>query len=51
MTTSNLAAAYLPIDRRMALLDGQELPEWSERAVLFADLQGFTALGEALSHA
>jgi class 3 adenylate cyclase/tetratricopeptide (TPR) repeat protein len=50
MTVSHLASAYLPMDRRLALLDGAELPEWSPGAVLFADLKGFTNLGEKLSH-
>ncbi len=51
MTTVNLAAAYLPMDRRLSLLDGTEIPERSRGAALFADLRGFTALGEALAHA
>jgi class 3 adenylate cyclase len=50
MAVSHRAAAYLPMDRRLALLAGEDLPETSQGAVLFADLQGFTALGEALSH-
>jgi hypothetical protein len=49
MAVSRLAAAYLPMDRRLALLDRTALPEWSQGAVLFADLRGFTALGEALA--
>lgn len=51
MMPTHLAAAYLPMDRRLALLDGTALPEWSQGAALFADLRGFTALGEALAHA
>lgn len=50
MPTPNLLAAYLPMDRRLALARGEELPEWSEGAVLVADLRGFTALGEELAH-
>lgn len=41
---------YLPIDRRLALAEGRELPDWASGAALFADISGFTALTEALAH-
>lgn len=43
--------AYLPQDRRQALLQGSAIPERCRGAVLFADLSGFTPLTEALSQA
>lgn len=46
--TAESLTAYLPIDRTHALLRGQELPDRAEGAVLFADISGFTPLGEAL---
>ena len=39
--------AFLPIDRRQALLAGQPLPTQMSGALLFADLSGYTALTEA----
>ena len=42
-------ARYLSQDRRDALAQGLELPERSSGAALFADLAGFTELGEQLS--
>lgn len=41
--------AYLPGDRRRALAEGRELPEHATGAALFADISGFTALGDALA--
>ncbi|HNB54768.1 MAG TPA: adenylate/guanylate cyclase domain-containing protein, partial [Anaerolineales bacterium] len=41
--------AYLPIDRRLALADGRELPEHTYGAALFADISGFTPLTEMLA--
>lgn len=41
--------AYLPIDRRLALAAGQELPERTRGAALFADISGFTPLTEMLA--
>lgn len=41
--------AYIPIDRRLALAAGRELPEWSQGAALFADISGFTPLTEMLA--
>jgi adenylate cyclase len=43
--------AYTPTDRRLALLRGEELPERSQGAALFADISGFTPLTEALVRA
>lgn len=43
------ATAYLPGDRRRALLTGQSLPERANGAVLFVDISGFTPLTETLA--
>ena len=43
------AIAYLPGDRRRALLSGQALPERAIGAVLFVDISGFTPLTETLA--
>jgi len=43
------AAAYVPIDRRHALIVGQALPEKTHGAVLFADISGFVPLTSALA--
>lgn len=40
--------AYLPADRRLALLQGDTLPDRTEGSALFADISGFTPLTEAL---
>lgn len=42
-------AAYIPIDRRLALAEGRELPERTQGAALFADISGFTPLTEMLA--
>ncbi|NJP04224.1 MAG: AAA family ATPase [Chloroflexaceae bacterium] len=42
------ARVYLPIDRRLALLSGQELPDQADGTVLFTDIVGFTPLTETL---
>ena len=44
-------AAYLPMDRRQALARGENLPEQTKGAVLFADISGFTPLTEGLVQA
>ncbi|MBN1484347.1 MAG: tetratricopeptide repeat protein [Chloroflexia bacterium] len=49
MSEQGLPAAYIPIDRRLALLHGESLPEFCEGAVLLADIRGFTSLGEKLA--
>jgi len=49
MASANLAAAYLPLDRRLALLRSEELPGQADGAVLFADIGGYTTLGEELA--
>ncbi|MEM7344242.1 MAG: AAA family ATPase [Chloroflexota bacterium] len=41
---------YIPMDRRLALNHGKELPDRTTGAVLFADISGFTTLTEALVH-
>jgi len=43
------ATAYLPSDRRRALLTGHQLPERAIGAVLFVDISGFTPLTETLA--
>jgi adenylate cyclase len=45
----DLFAAYLPIDRRMAIAEGRELPERPNGAAVFADISGFTPLTELLA--
>jgi adenylate cyclase len=40
--------AYLPMDRRHALANGQTMPDRAHGAALFADISGFTPLTEAL---
>ena len=46
MTESPLA--YIPTDRRHALVRGDDLPRRARGAALFADISGFTPLTEAL---
>lgn len=41
--------AYLPVDRRQAMLRGEDLPDRVRGAVLSADISGFTPLAEALA--
>lgn len=43
------ATAYLPGDRRRALLTGQPLPARANGTVLFVDISGFTPLTETLA--
>ena len=40
--------AYIPIDRRLAMAQGRDLPDRTHGTALFADLSGFTALTDAL---
>jgi class 3 adenylate cyclase/tetratricopeptide (TPR) repeat protein len=42
-------AAYIPMDRRQAMVRGEELPDKTSGAALFADISGFTPLTEALA--
>jgi CheY-like chemotaxis protein len=42
-------AAYLPMDRRHALIAGAELPRAVDGSCLFADVSGFTPLTDALA--
>ena len=44
-------SVYLPQDRRQALASGNDLPERTSGAALFADISGFTPLTEALDRA
>lgn len=43
------ADRYLPMDRRQALAKGEELPDRTEGAALFADISGFTPLTAAFA--
>ncbi|MFN8471022.1 MAG: tetratricopeptide repeat protein [Anaerolineae bacterium] len=43
------SAAYIPIDRRLALQRGVPLPDHARGAALFADISGFTPLTEVLA--
>jgi DNA-binding response OmpR family regulator len=43
------AAAYIPMDRRRALMDGSSLPEKTHGTALFADVSGFVPLTAALA--
>ncbi len=42
-------AAYIPVDRRLALWQGITLPDTAVGAALFADISGFTPLTERLA--
>ena len=42
-------AAYLPIDRQIAIAEGRELPVKTHGAAVFADISGFTPLTELLA--
>ncbi|HEX6383662.1 MAG TPA: tetratricopeptide repeat protein [Anaerolineae bacterium] len=42
-------SAYIPMDRRQALISGQPLPNRQSGAALNADISGFTPLTEALA--
>lgn len=44
-----LAEAYIPIDRRLAMLEGQTLRDRTQGAALFADISGFTPLTETMA--
>jgi class 3 adenylate cyclase len=48
MTVDTLNA-YIPMDRRHAIVRGESLPDRAIGAALFADLSGFTPLTEALA--
>lgn len=43
------ATDYIPIDRRLALAEGRNLPERTHGSALFADISGFTPLTEMLA--
>lgn len=42
--------AFLPLDRRQTLAQGQNLPECADGTALFADVSGFTPLMERLAN-
>jgi len=42
-------AAYIPMDRRQALVSGLDMPERMSGTALFADISGFTPLTEVLA--
>src|SRR3954471_22854036 len=44
-----LPESYIPIDRRLAIARGVDLPARSSGAALFADISGFTPLTETLT--
>ncbi len=44
-----ISSVYIPMDRRVALAEGRELPERTRGAALFADISGFTPLTEMLA--
>ncbi|MCB0032973.1 MAG: hypothetical protein KDE51_03050, partial [Anaerolineales bacterium] len=45
----NLLTAYIPMDRRQAIVNNIELPEQTRGTALFADISGFTPLTGALA--
>ena len=47
--TPDEPGVYIPIDRRIALAQGDLLPAEAQGAALFADISGFTPLTEALT--
>lgn len=49
LTRLDSLAAYVPIDRRHALTNGESLPDRTAGAALFADVSGFTPLTAALA--
>jgi predicted ATPase/class 3 adenylate cyclase len=44
----DMLTTYLPIDRCHAIVQGIDLPDYTDGAALFADVSGFTPLTEAL---
>ncbi len=46
---SEVLSAYVPMERRHALINGEPLPERTKGSVLFADISGFTPLTATLS--
>jgi class 3 adenylate cyclase/tetratricopeptide (TPR) repeat protein len=46
--SDHLLDPYIPHDRRISLARGEPLPDRGSGAALFADISGFTALGEEL---
>src|SRR4051812_42366596 len=49
-TGSDRPSAYIPADRRRAIVTGATLPTSVRGAALFADISGFTPLTEALAN-
>ena len=48
-TLFTICASHLPIDRRIAVANGEELPTRSSGTALFADLSGYTHLSAELT--
>ena len=48
---AELCTSYVPMDRRQAMSRGKGLSHRTTGAALFADISGFTRLGESLSRA
>ncbi|MFL7837805.1 MAG: AAA family ATPase [Candidatus Promineifilaceae bacterium] len=42
-------SAFIPIDRRIALIRGEDLPDRTQGSALFADISGFTILTSAMA--
>ncbi|MCB0094476.1 MAG: tetratricopeptide repeat protein [Caldilineaceae bacterium] len=49
MSAISSCAAYIPLDRRFAMMQGATLPDRAYGAALFADISGFTQLTETLA--
>ncbi len=49
MSSIEYPEAYIPIDRRLAMVSGQNLPDRMYGTALFADISGFTPLTETLA--
>ncbi len=41
--------AYIPMDRRQALVESASLPEQTQGSALFADVSGFSSLAQSLA--
>ena len=47
---TNDLQTFIPMDRRVALVNGNQLPDRTNGAALFADISGFTPLTRTLLH-
>src|ERR687896_1826311 len=45
------SATAVPMDRRVAIRHGNQLPEWATGAAVFADISGFSSLATRLVRA